>query len=36
MEDANMRCISLPKNKLSGNHTPIMIQVDPTISKVLT
>lgn len=35
MEEMNQRMISLPKNKLSGNHAPIPIRVDPITSKVL-
>lgn len=35
MEEMNQRMISLPKNKLSGNHSPIPIRIDPTTSKVL-
>ena len=35
MEEMNQRCISFPKNKLSGNHTPLHVYVDPTTSKVM-
>lgn len=31
----NLRMFSFPKNKLSGNHEPITVQVDPSLSKVL-
>ena len=35
MERSNLRMISLPKNKISGDHDPIVITIDPTISKVV-
>lgn len=35
MEDAGMRMLSFPKNKLSGRHTPIPIQIDPLLSRVV-
>jgi KaiC/GvpD/RAD55 family RecA-like ATPase len=35
MEATNMRMISLVKNKLSGRHTPIPIEIDPLHSRVL-
>lgn len=36
MEGRNLRVISLAKNKLSGDHTPITITIDPTLSKVVS
>ena len=35
MERQNVRVLSFPKNKLSGNHEPITVRVDPALSKVL-
>lgn len=35
MEEQNLRMFSFCKNKLSGRHSPIPIQVDPLLSKVL-
>lgn len=35
MEASNMRTLSFPKNKLSGNHTPISVLIDPMLSKVI-
>lgn len=34
MERMNLRMLSFPKNKLSGNHDPISITIDPTLSRV--
>lgn len=34
MEGRNMRMLSFPKNKLSGNHEPISVTVDPYTSRV--
>ncbi len=34
-EMMNIRTISFPKNKLSGNHTTIKVQVDPLTSRVV-
>ncbi len=34
MEEMGTRCISFPKNKLSGNHTPFNARFFPDISKV--
>lgn len=35
MERENLRVLSFPKNKLSGRHDPMPIQIDPLLSKVL-
>ena len=35
MEERNIRMLSLVKNKLSGIHTPIQIQIDPFLSRVV-
>lgn len=35
MEATNMRCITPVKNKLSGNHSPIMVEIDPSTSRIL-
>lgn len=35
MEKSNLRMLSFPKNKLSGNHEPITITIDPITSRVL-
>lgn len=35
MERLNQRVLSFPKNKVSGNHNPIPITIDPLLSKVL-
>lgn len=35
MERNNVRMFSFPKNKLSGNHNPITVTIDPQLSKVL-
>lgn len=35
MEKMNQRILSFPKNKLSGNHDPIPITIDPLLSKVI-
>jgi len=34
-EQRNIRWFSFPKNKLSGNHSPIQVHIDPHLSKVL-
>jgi len=34
-EPMNLRTISLPKNKMSGNHNPFNIEVDPLTSRVV-
>lgn len=34
-EDQNIRVLSFPKNKVSGNHTPITVSIDPMLSKVI-
>jgi hypothetical protein len=36
MERNNFRVLSFPKNKLSGKHEPIPIEIDPMLSKVLS
>ena len=33
--EQNIRTLSLPKNKRSGDHTPLHVQVDPILNKVL-
>jgi Replicative DNA helicase len=35
MERNNSRMFSFPKNKLSGNHQPITVTIDPQLSKVI-
>lgn len=35
MERNNVRVFSFPKNKLSGNHEPITVTIDPALSKVI-
>lgn len=35
MERNNIRMFSFPKNKLSGNHEPFSVQIDPALSKVI-
>jgi archaellum biogenesis ATPase FlaH len=35
MERINHRVLSFPKNKISGRHEPIPIQIDPLLSKVI-
>lgn len=35
MEQQNLRMISLSKNKMSGNHDPITVAIDPAISRVV-
>jgi archaellum biogenesis ATPase FlaH len=35
MERNNSRMFSFPKNKLSGNHNPITVTIDPQLSKVI-
>jgi len=35
MEDRNLRNISIVKNKLSGQHTPITITINPVLSTVI-
>jgi archaellum biogenesis ATPase FlaH len=35
MEEGNLRMLSFPKNKLSGNHTPITITIDPFTSRII-
>lgn len=35
MEQGNWRVLSFAKNKLSGNHAPISVQIDPFTSRVL-
>lgn len=35
MEERNLRTLSFAKNKLSGNHSPIQIQIDPFTSRIL-
>lgn len=35
MEDMNQRMLSFPKNKISGNHAPIPVDIDPITSRVL-
>lgn len=35
MEASGNRMLSFPKNKLSGRHEPLSIQIDPILSKVL-
>lgn len=35
MERNNVRMLSFPKNKLSGNHEPITVTIDPQLSKVI-
>lgn len=35
MEQNNWRTISFPKNKLSGLHAPITVQIDPLTSRVM-
>lgn len=35
MERNNTRMFSFPKNKLSGNHNPITVSIDPQLSKVI-
>ena len=35
MEERNIRVLSFPKNKLSGNHTPITVTIDPFTSRIL-
>jgi archaellum biogenesis ATPase FlaH len=35
MEQIGQRVLSFPKNKLSGNHNPIAIQIDPLLSKII-
>lgn len=34
LEAAGVRMLSLAKNKLTGNHTPVQVQVNPQLSKV--
>ena len=35
MEMRNGRMLSFPKNKLSGKHDPILISIDPSLSRIL-
>lgn len=35
MEERNLRTLSFQKNKLSGKHTPIQIQIDPFLSRIM-
>jgi archaellum biogenesis ATPase FlaH len=35
MEQIGQRVLSFPKNKLSGNHNPIAIQIDPLLSRII-
>lgn len=35
MEEMNQRMLSFPKNKISGNHAPIPVDIDPITSRVL-
>lgn len=35
MEQQNVRVFSFPKNKISGDHHPLTVSVDPSLSKVI-
>lgn len=35
MEATNMRSLSFPKNKLSGRHEPLTVEIDPSTSRIL-
>jgi hypothetical protein len=35
MDGPNMRMLSFPKNKVSGVHTPIQIQIEPFTSRII-